>query len=248
VQTPFVFMGRSHVIAIALSFALPFALAGAARAKSIPVSDKAIRIALAVMIAVNWIGWMTLLWAKGWLNIGNEIPLNLCDWATVAVFVALVAPGQRTFELAYFWGLCGTLQALITPDCRYDFPDAQFLLFFIYHGGIIAAVLYLVLGCGMRPYLSSFPRVILWTLFYGAVAGLADWRLGTDYGFLRAKPTDHATFLDLLSPWPWYLPELLVSAIVFMSIVYAPFSLRDMRGRDRSLVARSGETKASRSS
>ena len=222
---PFVFLGPSHLTAIALTFATPAALSALARRRE--TLDEAIRWGLAGVIALNWALWMYLLYAKGWLNIGNEIPLNLCDWATVATFIALVWPGQKSFEVAYFWALCGTLQALITPDCKYEFPDAQFTLFFVYHGGIIAAVLYLVFGRGLRPYPSSFPRVIGWTALYAAAAGAADAWLGTDYGFLRAKPTDHVTFLDALSPWPWYLPELALAALAFMALVYAPFFVRD---------------------
>jgi hypothetical integral membrane protein (TIGR02206 family) len=232
---PFVFMGTSHITAIALTFAAPLALAAFSRLRKSVTVQNAIRWGLAAIVAINWLAWMTLLWAKGWLNIGNEIPMNLCDWATVATFVALVRPGQKSFELAYFWGLCGTLQALVTPDCVYDFPDAQFVLFFVYHGGIIASVLYMTLGMRMRPVPMSFPRVIGWTLLYGAVAGMADAVLGTDYGFLRAKP-DHTTLLDYLSPWPYYLPELVVVAVIFMAVCYAPFFLTDML-RDEEIPA-----------
>src|SRR5271165_2705666 len=137
---PFVFLGPSHITAIALTLAAPLALAAVSRARE--TYERNIRLGLAALLAVNWIGWMLLLYEKGWLNIGNEIPLNLCDWATVATFVALLKPTQKTYELAYFWALCGTSQALITPDCVYDFPDVQFTLFFVYHGGIIAAVVY----------------------------------------------------------------------------------------------------------
>ena len=226
---PFVFMGTSHVTAIALTFMTPVALAQLARRQHSEHFDRAIRFGLAGLVAINWLLWMVLLAAKGWLNIGNELPLNLCDWATAATFIALVRPTQKSFELAYFWALCGTLQALITPDCVYDFPDAQFTLFFVYHGGIIAGVLYLTLAGHMRPVPSSFPRVIGWTVLYAAVAGTADWLLGTDYGFLRARPADHITFLDLLSPWPWYLPELALCAVLFMALVYAPFFIADLR-------------------
>lgn len=232
---PFVFLGTSHVTAIVLTFAAPLALASLSRRQKSQKLNGTIRFVLAGIIALNWGLWMLLLYLKGWLNIGNEIPLNLCDWATVATFIALVRPSQRSFEVAYFWALCGTLQALITPDCRYDFPDAQFTLFFVYHGAIIAAVLYLVLGLGMRPVPDSFPRVIGWTAVYAAAAGTADAWLGTDYGFLRSKP-DHTTFLDLLSPWPWYLPELALAAVLFMAVVYAPFFVRD-RLTPRTLTA-----------
>jgi hypothetical integral membrane protein (TIGR02206 family) len=223
---PFVFMGPSHLTAIALTFATPAAISTIVRRRRDPWIDEAVRWSFAAIVAVNWVLWMYLLYAKGWLSIGNEIPLNLCDWATVAVLIALIRPSQKTFEVAYFWAMCGTLQALITPDCKYDFPDAQFILFFVYHSGIIAAVMYMALATGMRPVPASFPRVIGWTLVYAAVTGVADWALGTNYGFLRSKP-DHLTFLDFLSPWPWYLPELVLAAIFFMAVVYSPFFLLD---------------------
>ena len=225
---PFVFLGTSHVTALVLTLAAPLALAALTRTRQ--GYEKQIRWGFAALLAVNWIAWMLLLYQKGWLGIGNESPLNLCDWATVATFIALVRPTQGTYELAYFWALCGTLQALITPDCVYDFPDIQFTLFFVYHGGIIAAVIYLTIGLKMRPYLVSILRVTGWTLLYGAVAGAADWLLGTNYGFLRAKP-DHLTLLDYMSPWPWYLPELLVAGVLFMLFWYLPFALADMRAR-----------------
>jgi hypothetical integral membrane protein (TIGR02206 family) len=230
---PFVFLGASHLTAMALTVAVPLALAAVTRAREAYAQH--IRWGLAALLAINWIGWMLLLYEKGWLGIGNAIPLNLCDWATVATLVALMKPTQKTYELAYFWALCGTLQALITPDCVYDFPDAQFTLFFVYHGGIIAAVIYLTTGLKMRPYLMSIVRVTAWTLLYGAAAGLADWRLGTNYGFLRAKP-DHLTLLDYMSPWPWYLPELLVAGVLFMLFWYLPFAVADRWDAPRAHV------------
>ena len=93
----------------------------------------------------------------------------------------------------------------MTPDIGRGFPDPQFILFFINHGGIIAALLYLTLGTGLRPVPASLPRVVIFASFaYAGVAGAADFLLGTNYGFLRAKPAN-ASILDFLSPWPWYI-------------------------------------------
>jgi len=124
------------------------------------------------------------------------------------------------------------LQGMITPDVAYDFPDPQFLFFFVEHGGIIAALLYLTLGSGLRPRPQSLPRVALATLFYAAVAGIADWLLGTNYGFLRAKPPG-ATLLSIMSPWPWYIPELVVAGILSLMVYYLPFAAADWSRRKR---------------
>jgi hypothetical integral membrane protein (TIGR02206 family) len=118
------------------------------------------------------------------------------------------------------------LQGMITPDVAYDFPDPQFIFFFIEHGGIIAALLYLTLGTGLRPNPRSLPRVAAASLFYAGVAGIADWALGTNYGFLRAKPPG-TTLLSFMAPWPWYIPELVAAGIVSLLIYYVPFAMAD---------------------
>ncbi|MGB8365065.1 MAG: TIGR02206 family membrane protein [Rhizomicrobium sp.] len=223
-MTPFVNFGTSHLTALGLILAAALLLI--AFAKGNILGDKTIRWSLAALLVVNWSMWMLLLYERGWLDIGNEIPLNLCDWATAVTFLALVNPVQKLYELAYFWATCGTVQALITPDCAYDFPNVQFILFFIYHGGIIVGVAFLTFGVAMRPYPISLVRVAGWSLFYAMVAGAADWLLGTNYGFLRAKPAN-ASLLDYMSPWPWYLPELLIAGVLFMLLWYAPFALVD---------------------
>jgi hypothetical integral membrane protein (TIGR02206 family) len=160
------------------------------------------------------------------MTVGNVLPLNLCDWATIAVVVTLLNPNQKSYELSYFWALAGPLLASITPDLEYDFPDSRFLFFFFYHATIIASVLYVTFGLGMRPVPGSIRRVLLWTLAYVAVAGTADWLLGTDYGFLRAKPAV-ATLFDAMPPWPWYIGECFAIGVAAMLVLYAPFFIAD---------------------
>jgi Integral membrane protein (intg_mem_TP0381) len=69
--------------------------------------------------------------------------MHFCDWATIAVVLALCFRWQWSYELAYFWSLGGTLQALLTPDIVTDFPTIWFLVFFIGHGAVIVSVIFL---------------------------------------------------------------------------------------------------------
>jgi hypothetical integral membrane protein (TIGR02206 family) len=216
--------GVPHLVILGLALLAPVMLAGITR--SSPILRRPIHIALAVMLTGGWAGWYGLFIARGWLTLGNALPLNLCDWAAAALIVALLTRKQFTYELGYFWGLGGTLQGLITPDIAYDFPDPQFLLFAINHAGIIAALLYLTFT-GMRPRPGALPRVAAATLGYTLVAGAADFALGADYGFLRAKPAN-ASLLDFLAPWPWYIPELVGIGILSLLVYYAPFAVRDV--------------------
>ena len=196
---------------------LLLAVSGAALAAGL---DAPIRFALAALLAGGWLAWYALFWQRGWLTLNNALPLNLCDWAAAALIVALIHPRRRIYELGYFWGLGGTVQGLATPDIAREFPDAQFIFFFIEHGGIVAALLYLTLGTGLRPVPRSLPRVVLATFAYVAVAGVADVLLGTNYAFLRAKP-GNPSLLDFLSPWPWYIPELVLIGLASVLVYYA---------------------------
>jgi hypothetical integral membrane protein (TIGR02206 family) len=144
--------------------------------------------------------------------------------------VAALTKNPFAYELGYFWGLGGTLQGMLTPDVAYGFPDAQFIFFFLEHGGIIAALLYLTLGTGLRPRAHGLPRVIAATLFYACVAGAADAAIGTNYGFLRAKPPG-VSLLSLMAPWPWYIPELVATGIAFLMLYYLPFAILDWSRR-----------------
>ena len=114
---------------------------------------------------------------------------------------------------------------VVVPDIAYDFPDPQFIFFFINHAGIITALLYLSFT-GMRPVPASLPRVAGATLVYVLVAAIADYLLGINYGFLAAKPPNPSV-MDLLSPWPWYIPELVGIGILSLLVYYAPFLVLD---------------------
>jgi hypothetical integral membrane protein (TIGR02206 family) len=215
-----------------LMLGVAVALIAASRATNHPLFDKVLRSTLAFFLLADWVAYLVMFYLNGWLTLGNILPLNLCDWATIAVVVTLLAPNQRSYELSYFWALAGTLLASITPDLEYDFPDPRFIFFFFYHAIIITSVLYLTFGLHMRPVADSIRRVVGWTLAYIAVTGTADWMLKTNYGFLREKP-HVATLFDSLAPWPWYIAECFGISIVAMLILYAPFWIADRSRRPR---------------
>ncbi|MDE2134329.1 MAG: TIGR02206 family membrane protein [Alphaproteobacteria bacterium] len=227
---PFVLFGRSHEIVLALTVIVPLLLAPVARV-SRPFARFVCRV-FALAISGIWVVWYGVAYRNGWLDVGNALPMDLCSWAAVATVATLVRPNQKTYELAYFWALAGTLQGLLRPGIPYDFPEFRFIDFSIFHGGIIAAVLFLTWGMKMRPYPASIPRIVAWSLFYMAVAGAVDWGLGVNYGFLRSKPI-YPSVYDLMPAWPYYLPVVVVLGALSALIYYAPFFLADQLRRWR---------------
>lgn len=222
----FVLFGAAHLAAIASAFVVPLVLSIATALSPDPRFERHVRTVFAALLIGTWVLWYWLLYERNWFAPGNVLPMNLCDWAAIATIVTLIRPNLRTYELAYFWALGGTLQALLTPDLRYGFPDMRFDIFFLFHSGIIAAVLYLTFGARFRPWPSSIPRVIFWSLVYLVSALAVNWLFKTNFGYLSAKPPGPSLF-DAMAPWPWYIGELAVLSLISIIVYYAPFFMAD---------------------
>jgi hypothetical integral membrane protein (TIGR02206 family) len=159
---------------------------------------------------------------QGTWSATTDLPLALCD---VAALVAAIACWWRVpllVELTYFWGLAGTLQAVITPDLNVGFPHLVFFEYLVGHLGIVGAALFLVVGLGIRPRPHAVPRVFAITAAYTAFVGLVDGLTGANYMFLRQPPGEW-TILRLLGPWPWYTVSAAGVALGLLLLLDWPF-------------------------
>ena len=210
------------LVAIALSTAL---LVVAARRRPGPWLK-----VLAAVLVVDEVSWWVFLLGGGQpgSQVALSLPLQLCDVAIFIAAAALWTRQQLLVEVTYFWGLAGTIQALLTPDLPQHFPSYPYFQYYIAHGGVVAAALVLVVGLGQRPRRWAVARVAGLTVAYAALVGLVDAVTGADYMYLRSKPPT-ATLLDVLGPWPWYILSASVIAAFLFAILDAPFRLRERR-------------------
>ena len=218
--------GPAHLGVIALTFTTPLLLSVVVRWCDSAATARLASWSLIAVLICGKILTLVLLAHDGELTLENAAPMYLCDWAAIMVLVTLVYPNQLTYELCYFWALAGTLQALLTPDLSYGFPDPRFISFFALHGGVIASALYMTIGIGMRPVAMSIVRALACSAIYLAVAMAANSIFGTNYGYLRAKPA-HPSLLDYMAPWPFYIAQLALLAVLSCLIYYSPFFIVD---------------------
>jgi uncharacterized membrane protein YwaF len=47
--------------------------------------------------------------------------------------------------------------------------------------------------------------------------------------FLAFKPTEFASLLNLLPPWPYYIPYMEALGILVFVLLYLPFAIKDRR-------------------
>jgi hypothetical integral membrane protein (TIGR02206 family) len=159
---------------------------------------------LAFVIFAGWAGEYVADVVLGTWTIQYDLPLQLTDAVSVASILALWSRRMLLVELAYFWSLTASLQAVLTPDLSASFPSVYYFTYFIYHVGAIVAACFLVLGCRLYPRPDAVWRVYAATLASTAVAAVGDILTGGNYMFLRNKP-EHGSLLDLMGPWPWYI-------------------------------------------
>ncbi len=224
--------GLAHLVVIALTISLPFIFAAFARKSRWPRSERIIARLLAGLLLFNYAGYEIYLALTMGLAWQKALPFQLCDWAMVAIVVALVTGRERWLEVAYFWGIGGTLQAILTPDLKYAFPDVRFLTFFIAHSGIVVAIAFMMIMKKFRPHWISIVRTFAWSELYFILAITVDLITGENYGYLLHKPAA-ASLLDALSDHRIvYIFQMHLLALVFFVVLYLPFALYDLaRGK-----------------
>ncbi len=225
--------GVAHLTVIMATGALPFFLASVVRKAQWPRGERVVAHAFAGVLGLNYIAYAAYVWKTSTLYWENALPFQLCDWAMVAIIVALLTGRVRWLEVAYFWGLGGTVQAIITPNLRHGFPDIRFLSFFVGHGAIVAGIVFLMVMRGYRPEFRSIFRVFAWTELYFVVTFTVDLLTGVNYGFLLHKPEAFSLLSYLSDERPIYLFQMHLLAFLFFFLLYAPFGLYDLVRRRR---------------
>jgi hypothetical integral membrane protein (TIGR02206 family) len=177
---------------------------------------------VAVAIVGAELSWQPYSLANHTWSVAASLPVQLCDVGGFVAAAALLWRQILLVEAAYFWGLGGTLQALLTPDLKDHFPSFRYFQFYVTHDLAILAALFLVIGLGLPPRTGAVRRIFLLTLAFAVLVGLIDLATGGNYMYLRRVPAG-GTLLSVMGPWPWYIVAGAVVTLVVLVILDAPF-------------------------
>ncbi|RMF47484.1 MAG: TIGR02206 family membrane protein [Anaerolineae bacterium] len=226
--TPFILFGPGHLLALGVILLINLSFL---RIRHNPRLKDAVRIGLALILLVDEISWHVWSLATGTWDIQHHLPLHLCSvfvWLSVWMLWKKHYP---IYEFAYFLGIGGALQALLTPDAGiYGFPHYRAFQTFISHGGIVTAAVFMTVAEGYRPRLASLKRVFVWGNVYALGVTLVNFAIGSNYLYTLHKP-ETASLLDMLGPWPWYLIPVEGIALLMCLLLYTPFAWQDFRAR-----------------
>lgn len=224
----FQFLGVSHIVVLALTIVLPIALSVLVRKVDSSVVTNVVCYLLSAILIVNEVGhWIYRAATVQSLGVflQSYLPLHICGVVVFIVAFALLRRNQTLYEVSYFWGIVGVLNAIITPQLWVDFPNYRFFQYFIAHDGIVVSVLFATWGLRMRPTFKGLLRSFLLVNLYVVVIAGVNLLLTSNYMFICEPPHTKSPFF--FAPWPWYIPILDGVAFVFFCVVYSPFLIGD---------------------
>lgn len=221
----FVLFGTVHLLTLlAVALVIMFLI----RFKgSSEITRSKVRWTLAILIWASESSWHIWNLVLGTWTVQSMLPLHMCSVLIWLSGFMLILKNYSIYEFVYFLGIGGALQALLTPDVGiYSFPHFRYIQTFMAHGLLVASGIYMTVVEGFRPTGNSIKRIFIVGNIYMVIVFFINMTLGSDYLWINAKPP-MATVMDLLPPWPWYIPWLEVMALVTCLLLYLPFIFKD---------------------
>ena len=227
VAQPFVIFSSSHLLTllviISIAFLLPALIKNSSNDKKFLVAKimGISTIALELIKPFIWHYSMNFPWS-------TLIPIHMCNLSTLFIGIFLLTNKRLFFEVSFFWGIGGGINALLTPDIPKDFPDPQYILFFFGHGLLLVAIAYACVGLKNRPTLGSVKNGIYFSLTALPIIYLVNIILGTpaNYWYLATKPATESLF-NLFPEPPLHIPVLIVLGVILFYLIYSPYWFYD---------------------
>ena len=158
--------------------------------------------------------------SRGWF-ISSDLPLHMCGFSVFATSWALITKDQRVFELSYFWGFGGALQAILTPDPTSIENHFYLFSFMVSHGLIILNVLYLIFVYKMILTKGALLRTIITTNILLVGIAIINWILDANYFYLFEPPPVENPLI-MAREFPLYFVNMEVVAIIVLYIISIP--------------------------
>ena len=203
--------------------------------------EQAIRYVLAFMLIISEMSYYWRLIGVPSLNPNpvDHLPISVCGWAVIFCSYMVIGKTQSLFDISYFWLLCGSVFALITPTViTYTGPTRfRFYQFWAEHTLGYIAIFYMIFVHGMRPTVKSAIRSYIALLVLAVIAYFANDLIGPGANYLfMAKPEATPSILDILPPNFVLRILVMASAITALYFVaYLPWLLKDRKARKQEV-------------
>ena len=224
---PFIILGTSHLVTLAIILCLAIFFPRNYRDKPVSQKENIAKILGISIIALELI--KPFLWHSmdyPWIRL---LPIHMCSLSGFFIGIFLLTNRRLFFEVAFFWGIGGGINALITPDVTMTFPDPKYVLFFLGHGLLMVNIGYACIALSNRPTFHSVKNGIFFSLGALPFIYIINLLLGppANYWYLGAKPTEGQSIMDFFPDPPLHIPLLVIIGAILFLLIYSPYWVYD---------------------
>jgi hypothetical integral membrane protein (TIGR02206 family) len=224
---PFNIFGTYHLVTLAVILCVAIFFPRTYRDKPVSQQENIAKILGISIIALELV--KPFIWHSmdyPWIRL---IPIHMCSLSGFFIGIFLLTKKRLFFEIAFFWGIGGGINALITPDVTLTFPDPKYVLFFLGHGLLIVNIGYACIALSNRPTIKSVKNGIFFSLAVLPVIYIINLLLGppANYWYLGAKPTEGQSIMDFFPDPPLHIPLLVIIGAFLFLLIYSPYWVYD---------------------
>ena len=168
----------------------------------------------------------------------DHLPITVCGWAVVFCSYMVIGKSKTLFDISYFWLLCGSIFALITPTViTYTGPTRfRYYQFWAEHLLGYIAIFYMIFVHNMRPTVKSAIKSYAALVILAIIAYFTNRMLGPGANYLfMARPEDTPSILDILPPnFALRLAVMVAAVTALYFLAYLPWLLKDQKTKKQA--------------
>ena len=170
-------------------------------------------------------GYMT---GIGHWDITNSLPLHLCGISSLVIIYIMFKYNQSMYEYLVLLGIPSAIHSILTPQFINGWDGYYFPEFYLSHGAILLAPLYLSINYEYKLRLNSWITAFRNGLLLACLIGVINLTIGYFYGitpnylYLCEAPIADNPLL-FTTEWPYYFFVLVMFMFTHIIVIYYIF-------------------------
>lgn len=166
-------------------------------------------------------------------NPVEHLPITVCGWAAVFCSFLVVTKNQTLFDIVYFWLLCGSVFALITPAVISYCGPTRFRYYQFWTEHLIGYIIvfYMIFVHEMRPTIKSAIKSYVALIILAVIAYFSNILIGPGANYLfMARPEATPSVLDIL-PSNFSARMIIMAGVItfLFAAAYLPWYMKDRK-------------------
>lgn len=159
---------------------------------------------------------------NGKFVLASDLPLEMCGLSGILAGIVIFYRNQILFEFLYFWGICGFIHSIISPEFTGGDPsNFQVFDYYVGHSMIFIVPVWLMVFMGRSLTKGALWRIALYTQPVLLFVGTINWLVGGNYMYLAEAPIANNPLI-LTREWPWYILLFEFLMIIHFILLYLP--------------------------